>query len=77
MSTPSIFTNPEVGSDRPARMRIVVVFPAPFGPRKPKISPGATVRLSRSTAVKSPYFFVSSRISIMAAAAVDVIIPRR
>ena len=33
-------------------MRMVVVLPAPLGPRKPKISPRRTVKLTRSTAVK-------------------------
>src|SRR5215510_10170723 len=31
-------------------MRRVVVLPAPFGPRKPKISPSATVRSRPATA---------------------------
>src|SRR5579863_9840062 len=38
-------------------MRMVVDFPAPFGPRKPKTSPLRTVRLRRSTATKLPNFF--------------------
>src|SRR5258708_103818 len=33
---------------------MVVDFPAPFGPRKPKDCPGATRRLMTSPAVKSP-----------------------
>src|SRR5512139_3916586 len=33
---------------------MVVDLPAPFGPRKPKISPRRTVRLTRLTATKSP-----------------------
>jgi hypothetical protein len=32
------------------RMRIVVVFPAPFGPRKPMISPGSAENVSASRA---------------------------
>ena len=43
-------TRPEVGFSSPAIMRMVVVLPAPFGPRKPWISPGATSRLTPSTA---------------------------
>ena len=31
---------PLVGGMKPVRMRIVVVLPAPFGPRNPRISPG-------------------------------------
>jgi hypothetical protein len=30
---------PEVDGMKPVRMRIVVDFPAPLGPRKPTISP--------------------------------------
>src|SRR5512137_175855 len=48
---------PEVGVSRPQSMRIVVDFPAPFGPRKPKISPRRTPKLILSTATKSPNFF--------------------
>ena len=35
-------------------MRSVVVLPAPFGPRKPKISPRATCRLTPRTASTAP-----------------------
>ena len=35
-------------------MRIVVDLPAPFAPRKPKISPSPTASETRSTAVKAP-----------------------
>jgi hypothetical protein len=35
-------------------MRIVVVFPAPLGPRKPVTIPGRTVKLRSSTATVSP-----------------------
>src|SRR5436309_2181913 len=55
-SCPLISTRPAVGLSSPAMIRIVVVLPAPFGPRKPWISPGATSRLTPSTAVKAPYF---------------------
>lgn len=40
-------------------MRMVVDFPAPLGPRKPVTVPGFTTKSSRSTAVFSPYRFVS------------------
>ena len=46
-------------------MRIVVVFPAPFGPRKPWISPGFTSRLTPSTAVKLPYVLTRSWMAII------------
>ena len=40
---------------------MVVVLPAPFGPRKPNASPGATSKSIASTAVKSPKRFVRAR----------------
>src|SRR5216110_2151704 len=43
---------PLVGGKTPARMRSVVVFPAPFGPRKPTTSPGATPRETSSMAAR-------------------------
>jgi hypothetical protein len=46
----------------PMSMRRVVVFPAPLGPRKPKISPSFTSKSARSTATKLPNFFVSPRL---------------
>src|ERR1051325_5351937 len=64
-STSATRTVPLVGSDSPAMMRMVVVLPAPLGPRKPKISPRSAVSDNRSTAVKSPYFFVRSSITII------------
>jgi len=38
-------------------MRITVVLPAPFGPRKPKHSPGEMAKSMPSTAVMVPYAF--------------------
>src|ERR1044072_9032500 len=40
-------------------IRIVVVFPAPFGPSNPKTRPARTDRLSSLTAVNSPKLFVT------------------
>src|SRR5215831_5497770 len=45
--------------------RIVVVLPAPFGPRKPVTLPGSMPNVRSSTATLSPYRFVSPRTSIM------------
>ena len=42
----------------------MVLFPAPFGPRNPKISPDSIFRVISSTALKSPNDFVSEFISI-------------
>src|SRR5947207_14158891 len=65
-SWPFTRMRPEVGLSRPAMIRIVVVLPAPFGPRKPWISPGATSRLTPSTAVKAPYFLTRFSTRIIA-----------
>src|SRR5216117_1406236 len=55
---------PLVGGKTPARMRSVVVFPAPFGPRKPTTSPGATPSETSSMAARPPKRFASCRASI-------------
>ena len=46
--------------------RIVVVLPAPFGPRKPVTRPGWHRNEMSSTARKPPYDLVSPVTSIMA-----------
>src|ERR1700722_12968088 len=56
-STPSIWICPALGSSTPRIMLIVVVLPAPFGPSRPTISPGATWKLTPSTARTSPNDF--------------------
>jgi hypothetical protein len=43
-----------VGAIYPVIIFMVVVFPAPFGPRKPQILPGVTVKLISFTAVTVP-----------------------
>jgi len=50
---------PLVGFNKVLRSRIVVVLPAPFGPRRPKTSPLATSKVTWSTAVNCPNFLVS------------------
>src|SRR2546430_12988949 len=52
---------PLVGMSRVASIFIVVVFPAPFGPRRPKISPGSTTRSIPSTARKRSRLSCSRR----------------
>jgi hypothetical protein len=47
---------PESGLKSVVRTRTVVVFPAPFGPSKPKTVPCSTSRLKPSRAITSPYF---------------------
>ena len=54
-----VSTNPYVGLKKPAITRIVVVLPAPFGPRNPSTSPGSTLKLNPSTARNEPYCLVS------------------
>ena len=46
-------------------MRMVVVLPAPFGPRKPRISPFSTLNEMPSTAVWRPYLLVRFSTSII------------
>src|SRR5579872_3237098 len=48
---------PELGFIRVVSMLIVVLFPAPFGPRKPKISPTFISKLTLSTAFIFPKDF--------------------
>jgi hypothetical protein len=51
---PPTVTVPEVGFASPSSILSVVVFPAPFGPRKAVTVPGATSKLSESTAATAP-----------------------
>ena len=62
-SKPATRPRPEVGVSSPHSIRMVVDFPAPFGPRKPKISPLGTFSETWSTATKSPNVFTRSSIS--------------
>src|ERR671922_1967059 len=59
-SNPPTVAVPEVGHRKQVSMRMVVVLPAPFGPRKPTISPFFTSNEIWSTARLRAYFFVSS-----------------
>ena len=54
-SRPRTSIEPASGWWRPSIISIVVVLPAPFGPRRPKISPVATSKLTPSTALTAPY----------------------
>src|SRR5450631_925852 len=51
---PRISIRPELGASSPVSILMVVDFPARLGPRKPKNCPGATRRLTPSTATSSP-----------------------
>src|SRR5712672_2267395 len=59
MSCPRTLTRPDVGRTSPNAIRIVVDFPAPFWPRKPKTSPCSTVSDSRSTTTRRRYFLLN------------------
>jgi len=61
---------PEVGLISAPNMRRVVVFPAPFGPRKPKTSPGRISNSRASTAVMSSNCFVNPSMRIIRRVAV-------
>src|SRR5436309_3345818 len=44
------------------RILTVVVFPAPLGPSRPKVSPSCTSRSTPLRAVTSPYFLTRPRV---------------
>ena len=50
---------------KPVIIRMVVVLPAPLGPRMPTISPSSMRKETPSTAVKSPYRRVKACASII------------
>src|SRR2546421_2685151 len=53
-SRPSIQAAPRLSGKSPVSILMTVVFPLPLGPRKPKISPFSTRKLTSFTAVKLP-----------------------
>ena len=57
---PRIVSSPSLIGEVQPIIRIVDVLPAPFGPRKPNASPGATSKSTPSTAVNSPNRLVKS-----------------
>lgn len=53
---------PELGFSNELNIEIKVVFPAPLGPNKPKISPRVMVKFKSDTEKKSaPLYFFESR----------------
>jgi len=54
MDIPSIVASPFVGFVKVDSMLSVVVFPAPFGPRRPYIEPSSTWIVRLSTAFLLP-----------------------
>src|ERR1700674_317652 len=70
--------DPDVGRIRPSNIRRVVVFPAPFGPRKPKTSPRCTSRSRLSTAViDGPYRLVSLLVIMTFSLAIGYLLQER
>src|SRR5216684_4527703 len=59
ISKPATVAVPPDGVRKQVSIRIVVVLPAPFGPRKPTICPFCTSKEIWSTAVLCAYLFVS------------------
>src|SRR4051794_17055675 len=64
-SWPATCALPDVGLASVQSMLIVVVLPAPLGPRKPNTSPGPTANETPRTASISPNDFFSALTSIM------------
>src|SRR5215213_2071211 len=64
-SNPPTPTLPLVGKRSPQSILMVVVFPAPFGPRNANSSPGGTCRVRSCTATFGPYSFVTLSIRII------------
>src|SRR5215207_4134801 len=62
-----MLASPLSGSDSPTSIRIVVVLPAPLGPRKPVMVPGSQRNVTSETTVRPPSCLVSAWVSIMAA----------
>src|ERR1700735_2904815 len=57
-SNPATLAVPEGGGRKHVRTRIVVVLPAPLGPRKPTICPFSTSKEMLSTATVRAYLLV-------------------
>src|SRR5205823_10119826 len=63
MSSPRKRIVPDVGLSRPVMQLTNVVFPAPLGPRTPRISPLRIVRSTPATAARPPKRLVIWRAS--------------
>src|ERR1043166_21956 len=59
--SPSTVASPPLSGSKPVSILITVVLPLPLGPRKPKISPLATSKLTPFTAVNFPKLRTSPR----------------
>src|SRR5687768_14771161 len=65
MSTSPTITRPAVGRRKPVIIRMVVVLPAPLGPRRPSTSPGWASKLTSSTATVAPKRLVTPSTSTL------------
>jgi hypothetical protein len=63
-SNPETRACPEVGFSKVVSIIMVVLLPAPFGPKNPKISPSFTLKEMSSTAFRSPKDFDRDFVSI-------------
>src|SRR5437867_10950374 len=63
-SYPATVADPAVGRANVHSMLIVVDLPAPFGPRKPNVSPCDTSKSMPATASIGPYFLARPRTEI-------------
>ena len=61
---PQTVAEPEEGARKPVTIFMVVLLPAPLGPRNPSTSPLFTVMLRRSTATMGPNALLRSLVSI-------------
>ena len=66
-SWPATESHPALGVRTVVSILIVVVLPAPLGPRKPKMTPASKVNEMWSTAVKPSKRLTRSRASMIAA----------
>ncbi len=69
---PAIRAVPWVGATKPVRSRMVVVLPAPFGPRKATTWPLGMVNETSRTARNDPNCLQSPSASIMAGVDIPV-----
>src|SRR3712207_5016978 len=69
---PLTSARPDVAGTRPVIIRIVVVLPAPLGPRKPVTVPDSSSNDTSSTTVRSPYFLVRPLTVIISASSTGI-----
>src|SRR5215471_10513105 len=74
-SRPRMSIFPELGASKPVSILIVVDLPAPLGPRKPKNCPGATRRLTSSTATRSPKRRVNPSVEMVGLVLIEIADP--